>query len=475
VIDPPGHTDVDLIVTADRMVPMTSDGVVEDAAVAVRNGEIVYSGSADGSASLHAERVIEAGDAVLIPGLVNAHTHVGDHIYGTLVDEADVSESLYEVIFPLAGKLDHEVLYAANRVGMWDALRSGVTTVCDQNMYAEATAQAATEVGIRAVVAEKVVEYRMDSTPSFDRESRTFAMTWDRAEAERLLALGVEFAERWRGHALVSPAIGPLAADHLSTDMLRECARAADSLGVKLVPHIAQTEAEGAEVRRRGYDGSIRYLDEIGFLSPAVHAAHMVFVDEGEIAIAADRGVSMSFNPMSMLACRCFPPIRRELAAGIRAGFGTDAFAMDMLADMRPAIYVANFLGAGEGEPLGAEDLLRMATIEGARAIGLGDRVGTIEAGKRADLVVLDLRDPGLMQVSNVTETVVYYASGRNVTHTIVDGRVVYEHGRATLFDEHEVLGAGRDSAAEWLRRSRPLIRASALADRVDERAYGAA
>jgi 5-methylthioadenosine/S-adenosylhomocysteine deaminase len=148
---------------------------------------------------------------------------------------------------------------------------------------------------------------------------------------------------------------------------------------------------------------------------------------------------------------------------------------MDMLADMRPAIYVANFLGAGEGEPLSADDLLRMATIEGARAIGLGDRVGTIEPGKRADLVVLDLRDPRLMQVSNVTESVAYYASGRNVTHTIVDGRIVYERGQPTLFDEHEVLGAGRDGAAEWLRRSRPLIGGSPLADRVDERAYGVA
>jgi 5-methylthioadenosine/S-adenosylhomocysteine deaminase len=475
VNDRHGQADVDLMVRADRMVPMSEEGVVDDAAVCVRGGEIVYAGPAAGCASLRAERVIQAGDAVLIPGLVNAHTHVGDHIYGTLVDEADVSESLYEVIFPLAGKLDHELLHAVARVGMWDAIRCGVTTVCDQNMYAEATAQAATEVGIRAVVAEKVVEYRMDSTPSFDRESRTFTMTWDRGEAERLLALGLEFAERWRGHPLVSPAIGPLAADHLSADMLLECARAADSLGIKLVPHIAQTEAEGAEMRRRGYEGSIRYLDAIGFLSPAVHAAHMVFLDDEEIAIAADGGISMSFNPLSMLSCRCFPPIQRELAAGIRSGFGTDAFSMDMLADMRAGIYVANLLGDPHAAPLGAHDLLRMATVEGAQAVGLGDRVGTIEPGKRADLVVLDLRDPRLMQVTNVVESVVYYGSGRNVTHTIVDGKVVYERGEPALFDEDEMLDAGRHSAAEWLRRGRPLIDGSALADRVDQRAYGVA
>jgi 5-methylthioadenosine/S-adenosylhomocysteine deaminase len=466
-------TDIDLVVTADRMLPMTSGAMVHEAAVGIRDGEIVYAGTAGGAESLRPDRVIAAGDAVLLPGLVNAHTHLGDHIYGTLVDEADVSESLYEVIFPLAGKLDYELVHAAARVGLWDALRSGVTTVCDQNMYAEATAQAAVETGARAVVAEKVVEYRMDSTPSFDRGSHSFTISWDRAEAERLLALGVEFAERWRGHPLVSPAIGPLAADHLSTDMLRECARAAESLGVKLVPHIAQTPAEGAEMRRRGYAGSIRYLEAIGFLSPAVHAAHMVFVDDEEIAIAADRGISVSFNPMSMLACRCFPPIQRLLAAGVRSGLGTDAFSMDMLADMRPGIYVANLLSGDDATPLGAYDVLRMATIGGAEAIGLGDRVGTIEPGKRADLVVVDLHDPRLMQVSNVVETLAYYASCRNVTHTIVDGEVVYERGRPTRIDEDEALEVGRDAAAEWLRRGRPLIAGTALGARIDERAYG--
>ncbi len=463
---------VDLVITADLMVPMSSEEVVHDAGIGIRDGEVVYVGQAAGARALPAGRLIEAGNAVLLPGLVNAHTHLGDHIYGTLVDEADVSESLYEVIFPLAGKLDEALMLGAARAGLWDALRCGVTTVCDQNMYAEATAQAAVELGARAVVAEKVVEYRMDSTPRFDRESRTFTMTWDRREAERLLALGLEFAERWRGHPLVTPAIGPLAADHLSTEMLRECARAAESLEVKLVPHIAQTPAEVAEVRRRGYDGSIRYLDAIGFLSPAVHAAHMVFVDDEEIAIAADRGISMSFNPMSMLSCRCFPPIQRLLAAGVRSGFGTDAFTMDMLADMRPGIYAANLLGGDASAPLGAWDLLRMATIEGATAIGLGDRVGTIEQGKRADLVLLDLHDPRLVQMSNVVEAVVYYAGAGNVTHTVVEGRVVYERDGPSRIDEDQVYRAAREAAAEWLRRSRPLIEGTALAARIDERAY---
>jgi 5-methylthioadenosine/S-adenosylhomocysteine deaminase len=225
-------------------------------------------------------------------------------------------------------------------------------------------------------------------------------------------------------------------------------------------------------MRRRGYSGSIHYLDAIGFLSPAVHAAHMVFVDDEEIAVAADRGVAMSFNPLSMLSCRCFPPIDRLRAAGLRIGFGTDAFTMDMLADMRPAIYVANLLAAPGAEPLGAHEVLRMATSGGAEAIGLGELVGTVEPGKRADLAVVDLHDARHAQVANVVESVVYYADGRNVTHTIVEGRVVYERDRLTLVDQEAVFADGQAAAAEWLRRNRGLIDRSALAARIDERAY---
>ena len=460
----------DLLILSDLMVPMTSAEVVHDAAVGVRDGEIVYAGPSADVPTTDAKRTIAAPHSVVIPGLVNAHTHLSDHAFGTMIDEADISESLYEVLFPMAGAMDRELIYPPTLIGMWDALRCGVTTTCDLNMHADAAAEAAVALGMRAVVCEKIVEYTMDTTPLFDPETRTFSMRWNRDEAERLLAAGVDFAERWADHPLVTPAIGPLAADHLSTEMLVECARAAEALDVKLLPHIAQTTAEIDAIKRRGYEGTIHYLDAIGFLSPRVLGAHMVFLSDEEIAIAAERGVSMAFNPMSMLACRCFPPLAKEIAAGIRIGFGTDAFSMDMLADMRPAIYVANLFG-GAGT-LGAHKVLRMATIGAAEAIGLDHSIGTIEVGKRADLTLIDLDAPQLVPVTNVIETIVYYATGRDVTHTIVDGTVVYEDGRLTQADQDVILADGKAAAGEWLRRNRGVIDGSALERRVDEIAY---
>jgi 5-methylthioadenosine/S-adenosylhomocysteine deaminase len=464
-----GRQTVDLIVEGRWVLPMTEPGgALDRGLVAIRAGRIAWVGPADaGHARFHAPVTVGDSASIVLPGLINAHTHVGDHIYGTLCDEADLTDTLYEVIFPLAGAVDADIMHAAARLGLWDAARSGVTTVCDLNMYADANARAAAEVGMRAVMCEKIVGYRMDATPVYDRAARRFEMHFDRAEAERLLAIGVEFIERWRGHDLITPCLGPHSADHLPTEMLCECARLADELDVKMIPHVSATTAELAEIRHRGHEGTIRYLDAIGFLSPRVHAAHMVFVDDEEIALAADRGISMSFNPTSMLASRSFPPIDKLQRSGMTIGFGTDAFSMDPLKDMRYAIYAANLLCGGEAGALRARDLIHMATAGGARAIGLADEIGTLEAGKRADMAVVSLRDGQLAAATEPHEALAYLASSRDVTHTIVGGEVICERGRLTRLDADVAFAEGRAATAEWLSRNRSLLDRSGLSTRI--------
>lgn len=463
---------IDLIIEADAALPMTDDSVLYDALVAVDEGRILYAGAREpGRERFSSDTVISAPDTVVLPGLVNAHTHVGLHFFGTLCDDNNVINALYDLIFPMEVGFDEELMYAASSLGLWDAVRGGVTTVCDHYHFADATARAAHRVGVRGLIADKIIEFTLDDPPRYDAASQSYTITYKRAEAERRLAANIDFIERWRGDRLITPCLGPHAPDTLSTDMLRECARAADSLDVKLLMHLAQSRAEITQIARKGHAGSIYYLDAIGFLSPRVQAAHMVYLDDSEIDIAGRSGMGMSFNPVIMLACHGFPKIDRLLASGIRVGMGTDCLSMDQLEEMRYGIYMANYLRDENGFQLTGYDLLRLATVGGAQCLGLDDQIGTIEPGKKADLVVLNLKDGQLVPNTNYFETVAYYVKSRNIAYSIIDGRVVYANGQLTLANQDEIYTEGVRHARTWLRRNQRTLRRTGLLQRLQPHA----
>lgn len=461
---------VDLLIRPQALLPMFDDSVVYDPLVAVKDGRIVYAGPAsDAPEHYLSTETIDAPGSVVLPGLVNAHTHVGIHLFGTLCNDANLITALYQMLFPMEYHFDADVMYAASMLGLIDAVKGGVTTICDHYHFPESTARAAEAIGMRALVAGKIIEFRLEDAPAYDPVSMTYDMRYDRAEAERRLADNVAFIERWKGHDLVTPCLGPHAPDTLSTELLRECARVADDMDTKMLIHVAQSAAEVAQVRSKGYSGSIHYLNEIGFLSPRVQAAHMIFLDDEEVRIAADSGMGMSFNPVSNMWTHSFGPIDKLLASGANVGFGTDACSMDAIEEMRYALLATNHLKGGDHFLLTGYELLRMATIGGARCLGLGDEVGTIEVGKRADLIVLDLDDAQLIPNTNYHETVAYYAKSRNLTHTIIDGKVVFGGGRLTMIDESAAYAQGRAVAQQWLRLNRATLEARGVWPRIQE------
>jgi 5-methylthioadenosine/S-adenosylhomocysteine deaminase len=459
---------VDLVVEAGAMLSMAAPEVVYDALIAAKDGRIVYAGEAGRAPDefIGAETIRQPG-GVVMPGFVDTHTHVGAHIFGTVCDDENIITALYELWFPMEAAYDPAMTYAASSLGLWDALRGGVTTVGNDEFFPAAVAQAAARLGARALVGNRIIGYAKSAPPAYDRAARAYELEYDRAEFERGLQENVEFIEAWRGHDLVVPCLGPHTPDTLTTEMLQECARAAEELDVKMLVHIAQSQAEIAQVRKKGGRGSIRYLNEIGFLSPRVQGAHMVWLDDDEIGIAAASGMGMSWTPTIMMACHSYAKIDRLMASGIGIGFGTDCFSMDVLEELRYAIYSANFVRGGEGFQLKAYDLLRMATIGGARCLGLGDEVGTIEPGKRADLIVLSLDDAQIVPNTNYFETIVYRAKSRNLTHTIVNGRLVYADGQLQLTNQEILLKEGRAAAREWLGRSADVLQRTGVAARI--------
>ena len=463
--------EVELVVEAGAMLPLTSPEVVYDALIAVEDGRIVYAGPAEPArAEYAAKQVVRDPAGVVMPGFVDTHTHVGAHIFGTVCDDENIITALYELWFPMEAAYDPELTHAASCLGLWDALRGGVTTVGNDEFFPAATAEAAARLGARALVGNRIIGYAKSAPPVYDRAARAYELEYDRAEFERGLEENVEFIEAWRGHELVVPCLAPHTPDTLTTEMLQECARVAEALDVKMLIHIAQSQAELAQVRKKGHRGSIRYLDEIGFLSPRVQGAHMVWLDEEEIRIAAASGMGMSWTPTIMMACHSYAKIDQLIASGIGIGFGTDCFSMDVLEELRYAIYSANFVRGENGFQLKAYDLVRMATVGGARCLGLGDQVGTIEPGKRADLIVLNFDDAQLVPNTNYFESVAYRAKSRNLTHTIVNGRVVYADGRLQLTNQEVLLEEGRRAAKEWLRRSGDVLERNGVKARIQPR-----
>ena len=459
---------VDLVVRTGAMLPMTGPVVTYDALIAVAGGQIVYAGPAAAAEDEYVSpTVISDPDAVVMPGFVDTHSHVGAHLFGTVCDDENIITALYEIWFPMEGLYTPEITYAGACLGYWDALRGGVTTLGNDEFFPAAVAEAAEKVGIRSLVANRIIGYAKDSPPRYDRAARAYELNYDRAEFQRGLDENLAFIESWRGHPRVVPCLGPHTPDTLDTEMLLECSRAAEELDVKMLIHVAESQAEIAQVRKKGYRGSIYYLDEIGFLSPRVQAAHMVWIDDEEIAIAAASGMGMSWTPTIMMACHSYAKIDKLLESGITLGYGTDCFSMDVLEELRYSIYSANFVRGEDGFQLKAYELLRVATVGGARALGLEHEIGTIEVGKRADLIVLNLDDAQLVPNTNYFETIVYRAKSRNLTHTIVDGRIVYAGGNLQLADEESLLDAGRRAAREWMDSSHDVLERTGVTARI--------
>ena len=390
-----------------------------------------------------------------MPGFVDTHTHVGAHFWGTLCDDENIITALYELWFPMEAAYDPELSYVACLLGYWDAVKAGVTTLGNDEYFPHATAQAAATIGVRSLVANRINEFALDAPPRYNRARRRFELDYVREKAEASLSENIEFIEEWRGHDLVVPCLGPHAPDLLSTEMLLACAEAAETYDVKMLIHVAQSEAEVERVREKGYRGSIHYLSEIGFLSPRVQAAHMVWLDDEEIRIAAESGMGMSWTPTIMMACQSYAKIDKLMASGIKMGFGTDCFSMDVVEELRYALYSANYVIKANGFRVKAFDLIRRATIGGAECLGLADEIGTVEEGKKADLVVFDMRDAQLVPNTNYFESLAYRGKSRNVTHTIVNGRIVYADGELQLVDEGEIFEEARVASRTLGRSSR--------------------
>ncbi|WP_030927108.1 amidohydrolase [Streptomyces sp. NRRL S-646] len=430
---------IDLLVHGGDVLTVDEAGtVVHRGAVAVHEGEIVAVGPAEELCTrFTAAQAIDAAGCLVLPGLVNTHTHLAMTLLRGRADDVTLQGFLERVLKWEAELLTPKNVAAAVRLAVAESVRAGVTSALDMYWFHEAAEQAAREAG-----------WRLHSGPTFmdvpdpaDGIAYEDRMRWARRDLE---ARGPARAGR-------RPVVFAHSAYTLSPDQLTEVAALAREFGALLHIHAAENPTEVATVEVRHGKRPVELLDSLGVLGPDVLLAHAVDLTGPEIATLARTGTSVAHCPVSNLKLGCgIAPVPRLLSAGVTVGLGTDGAVssntLDLLAVVRQAALVHK--AGGDPTTVGAEQAVRMATIEGARALGLDVHLGSLEPGKRADLIVLELDRPHLTPRHDVWSTLAYAAQSSDVRDTIVDGRILMRDRALTTLDEAAVLKALSDLEA---------------------------
>jgi 5-methylthioadenosine/S-adenosylhomocysteine deaminase len=440
----------DLVVVAGHALPMDAAFTVRGAtAVAVRSGEIVAVGDPGAIDAAWAPKArIERKDAVLLPGLVNTHGHAAMNLLRGLSNDQPLMEWLTKYIFPAEGKnVSPEFVRAGTELACLEMIRGGTTTFADMYYFESDVAASVDRAGLRGVLGETWIDFPAPGHANLE-ETKTVTRA---------------FLEKWKGHPRITAAIAPHAPYTCSRETLQAARAMADEHGAPLLTHVSETWDEQAQLREKHGKSPTAWLDEVGFLGPRLCVAHGVWLSAEDLKTLAARGVSLSHNPESNMKLGSgIAPIAAARKAGVVVGLGTDGSAgsnndLDMFDAMDFAGKLAK-VAALDPTPLAAPELLRMATIDGARALGLDRLVGSIEPGKRADLIAIDLGKAHVEPVFDLPSTVVYASRAGDVSLTVVDGKVLWDGTRVATLDEAKVLAAAR----EWREKVRKSLETSA-------------
>ncbi|SJZ33485.1 5-methylthioadenosine/S-adenosylhomocysteine deaminase [Enhydrobacter aerosaccus] len=443
----------DLLVGADLILTLDAKGtILHDGAIAVRDRAIVDLGPATEIAQRwRAAESLPGKGRIAMAGLVNVHNHTPLMITRGMIEDIGFAP-MYTPGIPQGHWLTEEDAYALSRLGMYELLRAGCTTVVDFYRYPSALARAAAELGLRAVIAGRV----HDAEPG---ALATGKHTYSRSIGEASLRENAELIARWNGHdeGRIRCDWAPHAPDTCSDDLLREVKKLADAHGGNIHTHLSQLPAEITAVKERTGLTPPQLMDKLGLLNDRLIAAHCIHMDRADIELCGKSRMTVAHAPIGNAKGGRIAPIMELKEAGARIALCTDTFSGDMIEAMRWAISMQRI--NRQGNVLDARTVLDWGTREGAEAIGLGDKVGSLEVGKRADIVLLDSRSPTLAPMVDGYGVLVHSASGRDVDTVIVDGRVVLADGRLTLADGDAIVAEAQSRAnALWQRAGRQPI-----------------
>jgi 5-methylthioadenosine/S-adenosylhomocysteine deaminase len=439
-------TPIDLIMTGEAIVTMDALGtIIQDGAVAIDDGIIVALGSREEiTAQYSAAKTLSGADRVVLPGLVNGHSHAAMTLLRGIADDLALMDWLNNYIFPAEVEfVDANFVRIGTELACWEMIRGGTTTFVDMYYYGDIVANVVERCGMRAMVSATVIDQRSP----------------DAENAADALRKGTEFIQRWQNkNSRITPIFGPHANYTLSAEQLIATREAAIELGVPISIHVSESPFELQYSKDTFGMTSIEMYESIGFFDGPTIAAHVVWPTPAEILTLAERNVGVIHNPTSnMKIASGIAPVTDMLAAGVHVGLGTDGAASNNDLDLWEEMRLAAFLQKVEQmnpEVLPAQTVLTMATIGGATAIGMSDKIGSLEVGKRADLIQVAFDDVHHIPTFDVVSHLVYVTDEQDVETVVVDGKILMLDREILTLHTEKITMEARELAARiqaWL------------------------
>lgn len=427
----PAKKQADLLVSHGTAVTMDPQRrVIDDAAIAIAGESIVAIGPTDEiTASYAAGKLIDAHGALLMPGLINAHTHMAMSMFRGLAEDRSLQDWLQKFIFPAeARNVTADFVTWSTKLSLLEMIRGGTTTAADMYYFEEEVAQALKQAGMRGVLGETIIGF-----PAPDNKTSAAAFAYTE-----------KFLTHWRNDSLITPAVAPHSIYTCSEKLLKDSAALARAFHAPILMHVAEAPYEMEVSRHEHGSSTVQYLSRIGILGPDLLGAHCVWLDQADIQTLAHSGAGCSYNPSSnMKSAAGLMPAVEMLAAGVPVGIGSDGAAsnndQDMFREMDLGAKLQKF-SRMDPTALPADQTVAMATITGARALHIDKQTGSLEVGKRADIIIVDTTAPHAAPMYNVYAQIVYALKDSDVRSTIINGKLVMENRNILTLDEPAIL-----------------------------------
>ncbi|MEJ6077027.1 amidohydrolase [Vibrio sp. 1-Bac 57] len=419
---------IDILITDATVLTMNAEKTIyESGTVAIKDNKIIAVGDKNLAEQYQADKIMNVAGDIVMPGLINTHTHVSMTVFRSLAD--DVPDRLHRYIFPLESKLvSRDMVRIGANLGNVEMLKGGVTTYADMYYFEDEVAKTVDKIGMRAVLGETVIKFPVA----------------DAKNAQEGIAYALKFIDEYKDHPRITPAFAPHAPYTNTTEVLQQVAKLSEEKGVPVLIHLAESAREEEKIAEiSGGKSPVQYMHDIGALNSQLVGAHMILVDDKDIALvkASDMGVAHNMSA-NIKSAKGVSPALKMYDQGVRIGLGTDGPMsgnnLSTIAEFGQVAKVHKLVNHDRAA-MPPVKVIDMSTMGAARALHMEDKIGSLEVGKLADIIVIDTKAVNMVPMYNPYSALVYSAYPTNVRHAIVDGKLLMEDKKILTVDENKI------------------------------------